>query len=111
MWTSIIQEADAVYFPDEPKRPTRLSSESKNIKENLLKYRENNCKFLCEISSVKGTRVGSFYDIEESPYIYPIYSLINPTDEVNNNIDVISNSVKSCIMDAFQVCGKKPQRF
>lgn len=40
MWTSIIQEADAVYFPDEPKRPTRLSSESKNIKENLLKYRE-----------------------------------------------------------------------
>lgn len=107
MWTSIIQEADAVYFPDEPKRPTRLSSESKNIKENLLKYREKNCKFLCEISSVKGTRVGSFYDIEESPYIYPICSLINPTDEVNNNIDVISNSVKSCIMDAFQVCRKK----
>lgn len=107
MWISIIQEVDVVYFSDELKCLIRLFLELKNIKENLLKYREKNCKFLCEIFFVKGIRVGFFYDIEEFFYIYLFCSLINFMDEVNNNIDVILNSVKFCIMDVFQVCRKK----
>lgn len=73
----------------------------------MLKCREKNCKFLCEIFFVKGIRVGFFYDIEEFFYIYLICSLINFMDEFNNNIDVILNSVKFCIMDVFKVCRKK----
>lgn len=107
MWTSIIQEADAVYFPDEPKRPTRLSSESKNIKENLLKYRDKNCKFLCEISSVKGTRVGSFYDIEESPYIYPIWLRTRSTITLTS-YQIVLNPVLWMLS---RCVGKKPHRF
>ncbi|XP_062569232.1 uncharacterized protein LOC134231307 [Saccostrea cucullata] len=105
MLSRIFQQAVVLYSPDEPKRPTRLSLESKDIKEILVDYREKNCEFLCEISSMKGTKLGCSYVIDESPYIYPVCNL--DTKDDSEDFDDISNSVKSCIMDAFQVCRKK----
>ncbi|XP_071133796.1 uncharacterized protein [Mytilus edulis] len=106
-WKLITEEAQNVYLKETPKCPTRLSAESKVIKERLHIFRENNCEFICEVASCKGERIGCSYLVDGSPYVYPICN----TEERNNltvdEMDSIFSSINTCINEAYQICRKK----
>ncbi|CAG2256016.1 unnamed protein product [Mytilus edulis] len=106
-WKLITEEAQNVYLKETPKCPTRLSAESKVIKERLHIFRENNCEFICEVASCKGERIGCSYLVDGSPYVYPTCN----TEERNNltvdEMDSIFSSINTCINEAYQICRKK----
>lgn len=104
LWDMIINESVALYESENPKRPTRLSPGSKDIKSKLSDYRNNSTKFLCEVSSVKGTSVALSQTQPLSPYIFPVQKL-NILSEVD--MPAVLTDTISALKESYQLCRKK----
>lgn len=104
LWNMIVHEAWSLYG-ENPKRPTRFSITSKEIKSRLKIFRENFAELICEVPSVKGTDCSLSQTSLDTPYAFPVP--IEGVTESSDEIEVLATEVRSALKEAYQICRRK----
>ena len=101
----IDQEIESVYLTKNPKRPSRVSENSRNIKKALSEH-ANECIFLGEFSSVKGKLEESTEGItndSSSPYVTQAYEQTPLESLAYSGLKRVLSLGKEVITDSYEL--------
>ena len=90
-----------------PRRPTKVSPNAKDIEAKLYAYRQEHTTFLGELPSLKGTCFQISQTFSESPYIFPIPNPRVSDVNVDNLIDQAFVGARLTLKESYELCRKK----
>ena len=112
LWNKIWNEICDKYDCDNPLKPIHLENNKKKLKEDLEKYIKSNVTFLCELPSVKATKMETGKKIQNQ-YALPNKHTSSNSEKENivTEISEKCKEAKTITNESFQLCRKKLLRF